>query len=155
MKKNRLILNKYCIFLIFFSFLAFKNTASAFSNDFENLTIKMPDQEISVPESDFEKWLTIKPSLVYDSSYNSEIENTEYCTVSKIICSLLETEKIKHSFKKIESVALDKKKVTNFLDDLARKYNKEPLDSTFTVTDGKVTNFSLSQNGYKLDVEKS
>lgn len=146
---------KYLFPILIYSFLAFQNYASAFSNDFENLIIQIPGQEISVSKNDFKKWLTNKPSLIYDASYNSEIENTQYCPVSKIICDLIITEKTKHSVKKIEAIALDKGETTLFLDDLARKYNKEPVDSTFTVKDDKVSNFSLSQNGYKLDTQKS
>lgn len=152
--KKRLVLTKYLLLSIL-PFLTLGSAVLAFPNNIENLILQIPDQEINVSRNDFNKWLTIKPSLIYDASYNSEIENTEYCPTAKIICSLTKAEKIKHTLKKIETTTLDKKSVTLFLEDLSKKYNREPLNSTFTVTDGKVSNFSLSQNGYQLNIEQS
>ncbi len=153
--KDKLKPTKYTLILCLFYFFIVRDTALALSNNFEKLTIKIPEQEISVSKNDFHKWFMFKPFLVYDSAYKSEIENIQYCPTSKIICDLTKTEKIQHTLRKIESSTLDKKTTTLFLEDLSKKYNRMPQDSTFTVIDGRVSNFSLSQNGYKLNIEQS
>lgn len=131
------------------------NFALATFNDLENIILETPKEEITVSKEDFKKWIITEPSLNYTPAYSSEIEDINYCTSSKIICNLTKTERFKYTLKKLESQTLDKKNITLFLEDLSKKYDKEPVDATFTVENDKVSNFSLSQSGYHLQKEKS
>lgn len=153
--QNKLISIKYIFLLIIFSFLFINNSVSAFSINFDNIILEIPKQEINVSKESFGKWFIVKPSLIYDSSYKSEIENTAYCVDTKIICSLTKTERQSNTIRKIEATTLDRANVRLFLEDIAQRYNKEPVSATFTVENDKVSNFSLSEDGYKLNIEKS
>ncbi|MFA6183703.1 MAG: VanW family protein [Parcubacteria group bacterium] len=147
---------KCFLFLLVFLLILAGNLASAFSNNFENIIFEIPDQEITVSQKDISKWIVTQPSLIYDPNYDSQVEDTNYCPNSKIICSLTKTERLKHTIKKIETQDIDKKNITLFLENLAQKFNKKPSNAAFTVTDtGKVSTFSLSADGYDLNIEKS
>ena len=50
---------------------------------------------------------------------------------------------------------LNDEKIRNYLVFLAPLVAQEPVDAQLTVTDGRVTNFALSQEGIKLDIEKN
>ncbi|MDX9913714.1 MAG: VanW family protein [Candidatus Moranbacteria bacterium] len=143
------------LFLLALLFGLTSNFALASFENIETIVLEIPEQEISVSKNDINKWVTTQPSLRYTPAYSSEIENVNYCAGSKIICNLTKTERLNFTLKKIETQTLNKENVTLFLEELAKKYNKEPVDATFTVTEDKVSNFSLSQNGYSLNKEKS
>lgn len=135
------------------STLPFFITGISFAS--EDIIIVTPDQEITISKEETNGWEITQPTLIFADNYLSEIENTNYCTTEKIICQLTIPERIKHTRKKIESRTVNKKNATLFLEDIARRFNKEPIDATFNVVEDKVSNFSLSQNGYRLDLEKS
>lgn len=143
------------LFLLALSFGLTSNFALASFENIENIILEIPEQEVTVSKKDLANWVITQPSLHYTPDYSSEIENVNYCAGSKIICNLTKTERLNFTLKKIETQTLNKESVTLFLEELAKKHNKEPVDATFKVTDDKVSNFSLSQNGYSLDKEKS
>jgi vancomycin resistance protein YoaR len=150
-KKNSI---KY-LFLLVLIFGPTKIFAMEYLGNFENIILEIPEQEIIVSKDDLNKWIITQPSLKYTPGYLSELEDINYCTSSKIICNLTKTERFKHTLQKVETQTLDKKNITTFLEDLSKKYSKAPVNATFTVENDKVSNFSLSQNGYQLNVEKS
>lgn len=143
------------LFLLSALLLINVNLAMARQDIPESIILELPEQEITVTKNELSKWIITKPSLNYSTNYNSEIENIDFCPTSKIICDLTQIERLKYSLKKEESQTLDKKNIISFLEDLARKFNKEAIDAKFTVEGEKVSNFSLSQNGYKLNTENS
>jgi vancomycin resistance protein YoaR len=121
----------------------------------ENIIIEIPQETITIPKTDIDSWFIRTPVLLYDHNYASQIENIEYCPDAKIICTLTQTERLKHTLQKKEISTLNKKAILLFLEDISRKYNTDPVNATFTVADNKVSNFSLSKNGLKLNTEKS
>lgn len=145
---------KYLLLLILFLLLT-SNFALASFDTAEKIILEIPNQELTVSPEDLAKWIVTTPSLNFTPAYKAEIENTSYCPTTKIICSLTTTERLKYTLKKIEAQALDKKNIILFLEDISRRYNKEPIDAKFTVENDKVSNFLLSQDGYRLDIEKS
>lgn len=121
----------------------------------EIILVKDDGNELVVTQKDFSEWTQSKSSLEYDPGYSSEIEQVNYCDISPIICSLTRDQRTKHTLRKIDLILIDKKLVESFVEDLSRKYNKDPIDATFTVEDGKVTAFSLSKDGKEINIEKN
>lgn len=130
---------------------------SALAYDWANddLILEIPDKEIVLSKDDVSKWLNIKPSLKYFEGYHSEIENTDFCPVAKIICDLSKIERRKYATKKIQIQSFDDQKIKSFLEKLSAETKKNPTNATFKVDGEKVSNFSLSADGYELDKEKS
>lgn len=56
---------------------------------------------------------------------------------------------------KILGVVVDDQKTKNYLTSLAPLINQEPIDAKLSFRDGKVTVFTLSQNGIKLEIENN
>jgi vancomycin resistance protein YoaR len=54
---------------------------------------------------------------------------------------------------KILDVSLDKEKIKGFLMEIAPTVNREPTNAQLTVSNGKVTVFTLSQNGAQLEAD--
>lgn len=101
-------------------------------------------------------WITEKEDLFYKPKYNSEIENTNFCRHKKsIICSLIFPWKNINHIQKMSEVSLNTDLIGKFLDDLARQTDKDPESAKLQVENGKVSVFSLSQNGRRLNKEKS
>jgi len=52
-------------------------------------------------------------------------------------------------------VKLDHNKVKSYLQSIAKKIDKEPIDAKLTISDGKATVFQPHQDGYQLDQDQS
>jgi vancomycin resistance protein YoaR len=109
-----------------------------------------------LPASEISLFVRERESLTYNKNYVSEIENTDFCKQQKsIICQLLfETRKEGH-IQKISSINLDKDLLSKYLSDLTTQTNKDPQNAKIQIQDGKVSVFALSENGIKLNQEKS
>lgn len=151
---SKLFKIKILIIILLISGL-FANEASATLNFEKIILIKDDGNEIIVSKEDFSEWITFRSSLEYDPGYSSEIEQINYCEIQPIICNLTVSQRTRRTLRKVDAVLVDKKIVTSFVEDLARKYDKDPINATFTIEDGKVTAFSLSKDGKKIDIEKN
>ena len=56
---------------------------------------------------------------------------------------------------KILGITIDQEKANNYLISLAPSINQEPIDAKLTFKDGKVTIFTLSQDGIRLEIENN
>jgi len=151
-------MNKYIKITILnlFIFGVFSIAEASSSFGFQEITlVKNDGSEISVPAKVFSKWTNSKPILIYDPQYKSEIEPLNYCETRSMICALTRSERMRHSLKKTEIISADKEEVKSFVEDLARKYDIDPVDATFTVENGKVTAFSLSKEGAKININEN
>ena len=119
------------------------------------LKIELPDQEISISDTEVSAWFINRPFLTYAPGDLTEIENIDFCPDSKIICALTVNQRKKYSVRKIETQTYDKKEIELSLEKIAEKHNKAPVNASFLVENDKVSTFSLSQDGYALDKEKS
>jgi vancomycin resistance protein YoaR len=117
-----------------------------------DLTLKVKDQEITIPTSELASWLEEKPSLSYSENYKSEIENGNFCAYRKSLpCKLVFSYRHEDNFEKKILVTLDTEIVKKAIASIAKKVNQEPADSRFKLEDGKVVLFALSEKGIKLD----
>lgn len=132
-------------------------TTQEFSAKFEtDLALKVKDQDISIPASEIADWLNFKPSLSYTKNYKAEIENGNFCAYKKSLpCKLVFSYRKESGFKQNIFVSLDSEIIKKSIASLAVKTNKEPADSKFKIEEGKVSLFSLSEKGFKLDEAKS
>lgn len=108
-----------------------------------------------VPKDILGSWTIKINSYSLSPSFKSEIENSSYCPVNKIFCELTLTSKQRQYMRLFSQTVIDKAAVTSYIEDLARKVNRDPVNAKFMVENGKVAAFSESQNGITLDTKKS
>jgi len=150
--KKRLILIKLAV--ISFILLAPASGILAFSkNDTLNLVIENKEETVSYAE--FSQWIEHSPVLTRNINSKSELENIHYCSSDYVLCEMTTTYRNKYTTRKEEIVIISDNKIESFLEDLERRINKDPIDAKFMIEDGKITAFNLSEDGLKLDVEKS
>lgn len=126
-----------------------------YANSAQELNLIIKDQGETVPRKEFFQWFAIEPKLIFNTDEKAEIENIRYCAVDPIFCEITTTQKEKLRVRKKSQVSARKDKIKNFLEDLERKTNKDSIDAKFRIEDGKVSVFSLSQNGLKIDVARN
>lgn len=124
-------------------------------NPASTITLTVDTYSESVPKDTLDIWL--KQANVFSSSSTNEVEfeNTTYCPVSKIFCELTLTESRRQHFILTPQKMIDESAIRSYLEDLARKVNKDPNDAKFKMEDGKVSTFAEAQDGLTLDTEKS
>jgi vancomycin resistance protein YoaR len=109
----------------------------------------------SVPQNILDSWVSRQNVFSLDPKAKSEFENTAYCPVNKILCALTLTNAQRQHLRLFPDTTLNTEAISSYVEDLARKVNRDPLDAKFKVEDGKVTTFSEAQTGITLDVPKS
>jgi len=170
---NLKLSNKGVIFgFIFFSlfFLLFKTQISLaqennltnfsnleISNKFKSkLTLKMGSSSYTLSPAEIELWLKSQSDFRLNKNYLSEIENIDICSLEKTpFCELSFSFLDKYHIQKYSHLSIDHEALKNFLNDLARKINRDPTDAKLQFKDGKVSVFAISEEGLALDIEKS
>lgn len=121
-----------------------------------NLTLKIGDNSYELSESDIASWVTEKTELSSNFKYDSEIENSDFCIYNKsLICRLTFPYKNQGHIQRIYARKTNQESILNFIKDLSRKFNKDPENAKLKMEDGRVTVFSLSAQGVRLNEEKS
>lgn len=122
----------------------------------KGITLRAGGADYNLPAEELKKWIAEKEDLTINDSHQSEIENINFCQYKKSVpCALMFSAKRKFHTQKISEVFLNQDLLNEFLDDLAQQTDKDPQDAILQVTNGKVSVFSLSSNGIRLDKEKS
>lgn len=122
----------------------------------KGITLQAGGADYNLPAGELKKWIAEKEDLTVNNGYQSEIENINFCQYKKSIpCALMFSAKRKFHTQKISEVFLNQDLLNKFLDDLAWQTDKDPQNATLQAADGKVSVFSLSSDGIKLDKEKS
>jgi len=121
----------------------------------EIILVKDDKSETVVSKEDFSEWFETDISIEYDPSYRSEIEPVNYCELDNIICEMTKNLRMRRTLRKVDSFSFKKEAIESFVEDLARKYDKDPIDATFAIENGKVVTFSLSKDGKKINLEKN
>jgi vancomycin resistance protein YoaR len=150
-----------CFFVVFFltttttSALAAEDktpTAVNGTDPIKTLTISVDQYTEEIPSETLNKWLVQKSNLEFSLTYKTEFENITYCPVSKSFCDFSLPISANRHLKLTSQTITDRDAASAYLEDLARKVNHDPVDAKFTVTDGKVTTFTESQDGLTLDI---
>lgn len=133
--------------------LVFQSFSSIVPND---IKLEINSQENILPRSIAEKWTMEKSDLTYNPGYNSEIENTDFCRYKKsLICELVFSYRQEYHIQKKSSFEFNADLIGGYLDDLERQVNKDPENARLGIENGKVSAFSLSSKGLRLNKEKS
>ncbi|MDQ1284398.1 MAG: binding 4 protein [Patescibacteria group bacterium] len=129
---------------------------SFLENKASDIVLLIDRKEYKLPKQELGKWLRENSSLAYNPSYLSEIENGDLCDRKKPIdCEISFSLKRGSHIQKKSFMKLDKDQAESFIKDLARSVNKDPEDAKLKMEEGRVSIFSLSKPGLKLDEEKS
>lgn len=110
--------------------------------------------EVISPEL-LNKWKTSKTSFFLSPYLRAEFENSSYCPVSKIYCNLTLTTLQQSHIRLSSEYTIEKEAIRLYIEDFAKKVNRDPIDAKFMVEEGKVTTFSEAQDGITLDTNKS
>jgi vancomycin resistance protein YoaR len=146
----------FVLFLIVFLFFteATANADQQSQLQSNKISVAVENYSETIPESMLNDWTKNKTSLSLSPSMLSEIENTSYCPKDGYFCELTLSTKEKQKIKLLSQTTIDQSSIKKYLEDLARKVNREPADAKFTITDGKVSTFSEAQNGIILNEAK-
>ena len=121
-----------------------------------DIKLEINGQEHILPKNTVERWAIEKSDLVYNQAYDSEIENSDFCLYKKsLVCELTFSYRQTYHIQKKSDFEFSSKMIEVFLDDLGRQVNKDPENAKLGIADGKVSAFSLSSKGMKLNKEKS
>lgn len=132
------------------------SSQSEADNFFKDTALKINGASYILSKNDLLKWVSEQSSLTYNQRYKSEIENPNFCQYKKsIACALSFSVKNEGHIMKNYQWVLDSSLVVKFSDDLARQINRDPVDAKLAMENGKVSAFTLSQNGIQLDKERS
>ncbi len=123
--------------------------------DFTNLVLKIDDQKEAVAPEQFNEWISVEPSLKKGSERRSEVENINYCPVSPLYCRIFSSIKEMAYLKKETGISAKKEAIQSFLENLAQKIDRDPVDAKFKLENDKIATFIDSQPGIKIDIDKS
>lgn len=118
------------------------------------IKLKVSEYEEKISSGELANWVIWVPYLSRNTQKISEIENIHYCGSDYVFCHLTLTAEKTAKISKYEKIKADEKSIQSSLEDLKRKFNKDPLNASFSVEEGKVVIASPSKNGIELDVEK-
>ncbi len=121
----------------------------------DTIVLNVDKYSESISKEVSESWLTRTNTFSLSQTAKSEFENTDYCPVDKIFCDLTLTAQQKNHIRLVPGVIANEKMIQTYLEDLARKVNRDAEDAKFTVENGKVSTFLEAKEGIALDVEKS
>jgi len=121
----------------------------------QNISFIIGDQTETISGQEINKWLTVDTRTGIDMNHRSEIENTDLCPLQQFLCDILLSQKTREFIANQSVLTFDKEAVRNAIETLNTKVAKDPVDAKFSITDNKISAFSLSQDGSRIDMEKS
>lgn len=123
--------------------------------EFKEFTLVIKDQKEIIPQDKLKEWITVEPSLKINFEKRSEAENVRFCPSDQIFCSLILSLRDPYFLKKETRIKVDEEKVAVSIQELAEKFNKDPVNAKFKMENSEITNFVPSAEGIKVNVDKS
>lgn len=123
----------------------------------KNIKLEVKDADFALSPQDMQSFIQTKEILRYNPDRRSEIESTDFCRYQKlIVCQLSQSARADYRLQKISTASLDENALESYLEKLGSQVNRDPQDARLQVDDtGKISVFSLSSDGFRLDKEKS
>ena len=127
------------------------------NNKFQTrLTLRIGTLNYQLSPVEISLWLKSQTDFYPNPKYLSEIENINFCNLKKLpLCELSFSLFDRYHVQRYSRLSIDQNLLRNFLNDLARKTNKDPTDAKLQFEDGKISVFAISEEGIALDIEKS
>lgn len=122
---------------------------------FKEIVFSLGDQKETVYEQELRDLVSIEPTLKISRERRSEIENINYCPFDKILCEILSNTRQIEFFEKETKISVNREKVEEFMETIAEKFDKDPVDAKFKIGEDGIADFATSQEGITIDVEKS
>jgi len=120
------------------------------------IILKIGTSEYNLSPTEISTWLKSEESIRLNSEYLSEIENINICqNANSIACDLSFSFLNRYHLQKYSQFSINKESLKIFLDDLARKINKDPTDARLQIQEGKVSVFVPEEDGVSINIEKS
>lgn len=117
-----------------------------------DIDLKVQDAVYKLTAPEISGWIVEKNDLIFRKNYSSELENIDICPQKKSIsCSLLASAQDQYHIQKTSSFFLDAASVEKYIETLAQKTDKDPVNASLEMKDGKISAFSLNQKGIALD----
>lgn len=101
------------------------------------------------------EWITLEPSLKVNSEKRSEVENIRFCPSDQIFCKLILSLRDPYFLKKETQIQVNKEKIAASIQELAEKFNKDPINAKFKMENSEIANFVPSAEGIKVNIDKS
>lgn len=120
-----------------------------------NLTLTVDRYSEVISQETIDKWVLHTNSFSLSPNVKGEFENTKFCPTNKIFCAITLTNMQRHRLLLSSQANIDSLAIRSYVEDLARKVNRDPEDAKFKVENGKVVTFSEANNGITLSVDKS
>lgn len=140
-------------------FLLLPSAAGAVSDgaspEAARMTLRSDWYQEEIGAETIDRWTDNQPRLEIDPLFRSEIENIEACDKKLLPCDLILPFSLTIHFRKTDRTTADSGMISAFVDDLARKINKDPIDSKFRMENDRVVEFAESQEGVQLKTEES
>ena len=123
------------------------------------INFHMADKTITSDKKVISGWLKIRPALEASPMYNSEAENINFIPAqdpaARIYFRFMNREQDRSHIRISTSIALDEVQLKKYLEKLKDESRVQPEDARLAFEEGRVGAFSLSKNGWEIDVEKS
>jgi vancomycin resistance protein YoaR len=130
-----------------------QTTAEKFYKD---INLDVAGTNYILPATEIIQFIREQERLVFNPLYLSEIEKNDFCKQKKsVACELLFGRREENHIQKISSINLDEDLLKQYLVTLSQQTDKNPQNAKIQVQDGKVSVFALSEDGLKLNQEKS
>lgn len=132
-------------------------SSSEANTKFKNeLTLKTETSSYQLSPAEISLWLKSQTDFRPNSTYFSEIENIDFCNLKKSpLCELSFSFLNRYHIQKYSRLSIDQGALRNFLADLARKINRDPVDAKLQFDGVRASIFAISEDGISLDIEKS
>jgi len=154
------------IFFIFpFLCQAQESNLGSFSVDEVQKIIASPmyfhikDQKVVVEKNELMSWIKIRPALRFSPEYVSEIENLNFMptenSAAKIYYRFIDRQQDQYHIMISTSLSLDEASLKSYLGKIKEEKRVNPENARLSFSEGKASAFSLSKDGYEINIDES
>lgn len=125
------------------------------STELPELVLTVNDFQEKISPNELATWVAHETLFQYDPTYRLEIENDHYCPPSTTLCHVFSPVTFTMHRKKTDAIILQNERLQSYLEDVARRFNRDPVDAKLQMENGRVTVFEQGQSGIRIDVPAS
>jgi vancomycin resistance protein YoaR len=117
------------------------------------------EKKFAVDKDSLLKWLKIRPSLKINSDYESEAENINFSPAEEpslaIYFRFLTQNRDRYHTKISTRLSVDEENLKKYLENAQNETRVAPENAKLAFSEGKVSAFAVSKNGFEINPEKS